>query len=81
MFIPTGPLKFLLWSLDLGLQDVRIRSVAVAGVVGPASLYVGAGLRANFWAARQRQAVFLRGHHHRHQVYIGVSGARVFAQS
>lgn len=54
MFISAGSLQFLLWSLDLGLQDVRIPAVTVAGVVGPAALYVGAWLRAYLWAARQR---------------------------
>lgn len=60
---------------SVGFQDVRILSGDVAGAVGPASLWVGAGLRANFWATRQRQAVFLRGHYHRHQVHTRISGA------
>lgn len=32
---------------SVGLQDVRILSGDVTGAVGPASLWVGAGLRAN----------------------------------
>lgn len=38
-----SPLKFL----ALSLEDVRILSGAVAGALGPAALWVGAGLRAH----------------------------------
>lgn len=39
--------QVLLRSLAFDLQDVQILSGATAGAVGPASLWVGAGLRAN----------------------------------
>lgn len=77
MFILTG---FRLKALAVDLRDVRIVSSAFAGAVGPAAMWVGARLRANFWAPRQRQAVFLRRHHYWNQVYTGVSGTCVLGE-